>query len=355
MNESKKTDGIDATSAKNYLTLLAEYRARKSGAPIESSFVKFEGIEEEKDAYNPSGPFSISGNSKIFQWARVESRTAQDAVSMLFEQTSENVFSLVKNIPALPMEDPFTAQINDQIVVGGVEISKDEHQRVIGYHTVFYRGRSLESLTLFAEGPNGMKDIRLATLLENAAGESRILVFTRPHIPLQARMMGRIAVTTIASLDELTIERLVVEHTEIIPDIFTDTEWGGVNDVYIFGPEQPELVGVLCHIAKFDENNKRHYAAAAFVFNTESHTCSPLEMIAERADFPMGPIKIMPENLDNPEMYDDLADVIFSSRLVSLDGTMLTSKTLALTCGLSDAATGMCIIPNPFPKLISML
>jgi hypothetical protein len=378
MDESEKINELQI-AAKEYSELLAEYRAKRTQREDipQASFVTFEGIEEEKDAYNPSGPFRIEDTTyskkypETYQWARVESRTAQDAVAMLFEETEKNVFTRVKNISALPIEDPFICQIGDEIVVGGVEISKDEHDRVIGYHTAFYRGASLDSLSLFTVAPDGMKDIRLAELpMGEGKNEfsARIVVFTRPHIPVHARMMGRIAVTTIASLDELTTQRLAVEFTQIVPGLFTDTEWGGVNDVYVL---KNGLVGALCHIAKFDDNNKRHYAAAVFVLDaasvssaTSSGTinCSPLEIIAERADFPMGPIKIMPENLNNPEMYDDLADVIFSSRLVAVDAeggmiaqnadTMMASETLSLTCGLSDAATGVLLIPNPFPKII---
>jgi hypothetical protein len=161
-------------------------------------------------------------------------------------------------------------------------------------------------------------------------------------------MVGRIAVTTIATLDDLTPERLIPEHTELLTNLFAPEEWGGVNDTYILPNGR---IGALAHVSKYDAEGKRHYAAAAFVYDPRTKWCSPLEIFAERGDFPMGPVKIMPENLNRPEMHDDLADVVFSSRLVPVAGDIMTAQTLQLTCGLSDAAVGVMLVPNPFPAL----
>jgi hypothetical protein len=371
---------MEMNAVKNYTQLLAEYAERKESANEEpqNSLVKFIGIGEGKDAYNPSGPFSRDG--KTYQWARVESREQQDAVTMLFEETGANEFTLVPDSPILPMEDPFISFVGEEMLVGGVEISKDENGMVISYRTIFYRGASFDTLTLFALGPDGMKDIRICDL-GNVGDRSHVFVFTRPHIPLHGRFIGRIAVTTLTSLDEIHADRLAVEHTEVLSDLFADDEWGGVNDAYVLGDG---LIGALCHIAKYDEEGKRHYAAAAFVIDTATMNHSPLEIIATRADFPDGPIKIMPDNLGNPEMYDDLADVIFSSRLTipptplphsvgvsessnsnfaassnpnsaAKSDDISSAPILQLTCGLSDAAVGVCIISNPFLRLIKAL
>lgn len=337
----------DAPVAKTYYELRDEHRTRRSavGTTAPGSLVTFAGIPEEKDAYNPSGVFMHDGEA--FQWARIESRDAQDAVSMLFRRTEETIFEPVIGAPILPLEDPFTAWIDDTLVVGGVEILKDEHGTVVGYRTQFFKGSSPFELEHFSCGPDDMKDIRFATCVPNGAGNG-IFVFTRPYIPEAARMVGRVAVTAIGSLDELAPGRLTPEHTEIVPHLFAEGEWGGVNDAYTL---PNGLVGALAHVAKYDSDWKRHYAAAVFVIDPYARLCSPLTMIAERGDFPMGPVKIMPEYQDRPDMYDDLADVIFPSRLSATDGDFLTASTLDLTCGLSDAATGVLQIPNPFPEI----
>lgn len=337
----------EAPRARTYYELRDEHRARRAAEPNldRGSLITFEGIPEEKDAYNPSGVFMAGGAA--YQWARVESRDAQDAVSMLFRQTEKTIFESVPEAPILPLEDPFTAWIDDTLVVGGVEILKDEHGTIVGYRTKFYRGSSPLELELFTCGPDDMKDIRFATCVPDGSDKG-VFVFTRPYIPEGARMVGRVAVTGIHSLDELTPERLMPEHTEIVPHLFAEGEWGGVNDAYTL---PNGLVGALAHVARYDSDWKRHYAAAVFVIDPFARLCSPLTMIAERGDFPMGPVKIMPEYLDRPDMHDDLADVIFPSRLSTIGGDLLTASTLQLTCGLSDAATGILEIPNPFPAI----
>jgi hypothetical protein len=91
MDESEKINELQIT-AKEYSELLAEYRAKRTQREDipQASFVTFEGIEEEKDAYNPSGPFRIEDTTyskkypETYQWARVESRTAQDAGEKYF-------------------------------------------------------------------------------------------------------------------------------------------------------------------------------------------------------------------------------------------------------------------------------
>lgn len=346
--------------AKTYDELLADHRARKEKDKryaSEGQLLSFRGIPDGKDAYNPSGPFIHDG--RTYQWARIESRDAQDAVAMLFMEVDAGVYERVSGLEPLPLEDPFTSRIGDEFVVGGVEIRKDERGTVVGYRTLFYRGMSPESLKRFSCGPDGMKDIRLCELPiaadrkaeAHAIGAEipRIVIFTRPYVPEAGHIVGRVAMTRIGSLDELTPERLAPERTEVIPGLFAPAEWGGVNDTY---PLPNGLVGVLCHVSKFDARGKRHYAAAAFVIDPASREYSPLEMIAERGDFPMGPVKVMPEYLDNPEMHDDLADVIFSARLSAEGGDDLSSvPVLLLTCGLSDAAAGVRPVPNPFTRL----
>lgn len=336
-----------APEAKTYYELRDDHRARREAESIPNpgALVTFMGIPEGKDAYNPSGVFSVDGTR--YQWARVESREAQDAVSMLFRQIDSTTFELVPEAPILPLEDPFTSWIGDTLLVGGVEIRKDEHGTVVGYRTRFYKGSNPFDIESFSCGPDDMKDIRFSSCVPNNTDKG-IFVFTRPYIPEGARMVGRVAVTGITSLDEITPERFIPEHTEIVPHLFAEGEWGGVNDAYTFSNG---LVGALAHVAKYDSDGKRHYAAAVFVIDPYARLCSPLTMIAERGDYPMGPVKIMSEYLDRPEMHDDLADVVFPSRLSAADGDFLQAQILTLMCGLSDAVVGILSVPNPFPDI----
>ncbi len=78
----------------------------------------------------------------------------------------ENEKWIVDNsIPPLPLQDPFVTQVNGEFIVGGVEVFDDvENPGMLNYRTNFYRGNSLRSLTLFAKGPDRMKDIRLLQL-----------------------------------------------------------------------------------------------------------------------------------------------------------------------------------------------
>lgn len=335
--------------AKSYEELLAEHCARKAADPHQSKgrLITVHGLAEGKDAYNPSGPFSFEDAEYL--WFRVESRDKLDAVAMLAKKTAEDVYELVYDVPALPIEDPFISFVSGRMVVGGVEVFKDEHDRVTGYRTVFYQGASFRDLKQFAVGPDGMKDIRMAQLTKGRDA-GKIHVFTRPFFPIHSRMMGRIATTTLSSLEEIDSKRLSAQNTQWVQGLFIETEWGGVNDVYELSED---LIGALCHISRFDSRGKRNYAAAAMVFNRANQTYSPLQIIADRGDFPMGPVKIMPENVARPEMHDDLADVVFSSRLTSVSGNILSSVSLELTCGLSDATAGIITIPNPFSRIIN--
>jgi hypothetical protein len=84
---------------------------------------------------------------------------------MFFTEQSGRWIPL-KGGPVFKMQDPFFTFIDHELIFGGVET----FPRPLGgndYKTIFFRGRTLDAikpLTPFAEGPLGMKDIRLVDL-----------------------------------------------------------------------------------------------------------------------------------------------------------------------------------------------
>ena len=120
----------------------------------------------------------------------------------------------------------------------------------------------------------------------------------------------------------------VILQAELLPQ-FIPEEWGGANEVHVL---KDGRLGVLGHIARFDEEGARHYFAMAFEYDPECQHAGPMQIIAVREDFPPGDSK-----------RPDLKDVIFPGGLVrQRDGTAW------LYAGLSDSEAGRVLIPDPF-------
>lgn len=164
-----------------------------------------------------------------------------------------------------------------------------------------------------------MKDIRLCQLEDN-----RILVMTRPQGEIGGR--GKVAYTIISTLDDLNIES--IEQAKILEKQFLPEEWGGCNELHLL---KNGKVGVLSHIAKYDEKGDRHYYSTAFCFDYHTGEYSPMKIIAIRNNFQEGPSK-----------RPDLKDVIFSGGLIRKNGKA------DLFCGVSDAQGHMITISDPF-------
>ena len=112
---------------------------------------------------------------------------------------------------------------------------------------------------------------------------------------------------------------------------FYPEEWGGANEAHLLSNG---LVGVLGHIACFDDEMNKHYYPMVFAFDPGSKTASGMEIIAIRKNFPEGPAKL-----------PSLIDVLFSGGLVRRgDGTA------ELYVGVSDAEAHRIVIPDPFDK-----
>ncbi|MGU3472921.1 MTP-1 family protein [Paenibacillus sp. D51F] len=299
--------------------LLAEYRA--SGARAEApERIPFAEVGE-KDVYNIAAPIVESGRLVIP--GRVESRDSEHSAVVFFEEAGGRWLPL-EGAPVLELQDPFHCRIGGELVVGGVEIyPHPDNEGALMWRTVFYRGSGLEDLKPFFKGPDGMKDIRLVELADGEVG-----VFTRPQGEKGGR--GKIGFAQAASLEQLTLD--LIENAPLLEGQFAEGEWGGANEAHLL---QDGRIGVLGHVACFDEAGDRHYYPMAFVFDPVSASCSELGILAERSVFLPGPAK-----------RADLQDVVFSGGLLRR-----TDGTAVLYAGISDADAQRLVIDDPFAGL----
>lgn len=294
--------------------LLDDYKERRRVLVAEK--FTFGGVDG-RDVYNIATP--LVHDDELLLPARVEPRESEYSQVVFFRQDNGTWFPK-EGIPPLSLQDPFWTWIKGELVLGGVEVFPHPTiPNALGWRTNFYRGPSPDKLEHFASGPDGMKDIRLVEL-----DSGRIGVFTRPQGQVGGR--GTIGYVEIERLDELTPE--VMAKAELLSQ-FVSEEWGGANEVHLLNNGK---LGVLGHIACFDENQGKHYYAMVFAFDPLTKQASSMQIIATREDFPAGASK-----------RPDLEDVIFSGGLVRLpDGTAW------FYAGLSDAEAGRVLISDPF-------
>ncbi len=279
----------------------------------------FEGVGES-DVYNITAPFDNLGEQVIA--GRVECRDSEESEIVFFHYDAiQDAWITKKDVPRLQLQDPFVTRIAGELILGGVEIfPHPEKQGMLSYRTVFYRGETIKDLKRFAIGPEGMKDIRLIEL-----DKGKIGVCTRPQGEIGGR--GQIGFLIIDSLEELTIDTIQSAH--LFTEQFTTEEWGGANQLHLL---KNDLIGVLGHIARFDEEGNRHYYSMTFAINPKTMQISPCKLIAIRANFPSGDAK-----------RPDLVDVIFSGGL-----RRNQNKTAQLYVGASDAEAHTIQIEDPF-------
>lgn len=298
--------------------LLEEYQADNSSnnSSVKLNFLL--GDREGKDVYNITAPFEWEGKTLLA--GRVEDRDSEHSEVIFFEQKGES-WVPVEEAPVLQLQDPFVTKVDDLLVVGGVEIFPDEENPgALCWRTIFYRGASIKELKRFAKGPDKMKDIRLLQL-----ADKRILAAVRPQGAVGGR--GKIGFTIINTLEELTEE--TINKADILKGQFIDEEWGGCNEMHLL---ENGKVGILSHIACFDEKGGRHYYSTCFVYDVETKDYTPMKMISARKDFAPGASK-----------RPDLEDVIFSGGLIRThDGKA------QLFCGVGDAEAHMRVIEDPF-------
>lgn len=281
--------------------------------------ITFLGVEGY-DVYNISPAFQWDGETYIA--GRVEKRENEFSMVRFFKKTGEDEYTAV--LPEMTfnlLQDPFVTVIDGQLILGGVQIVSDplHSNRIISWHTCFYKGTALNELKLFAIGPSHMKDIRLCQLADGRVG-----CFTRPQGRKGGR--GRIGYIEFESLDHVNGEEMLdahIYHTHFLPE-----EWGGANEVHLL---KNGKLGVVGHIARRDEEGL-HYQGMCFAFDPKTKEHTPLQVIACRKDMSKGPSK-----------RPDLIDVLFTGGIVrNNDGTA------TLYTGVSDCEAYCAVIDDPF-------
>lgn len=280
-----------------YQRYLAQRMPRKCGK------IRFHGVKGV-DVYNSSAPFRDAERRLIA--ARVEARASEMSQVCFFEWDGLNDALLVEDAPRFALQDPFVCWIDNQRVVGGVEVEFDAHNQPVRWRTQFWAGPSIFHMRLMTKGPWGMKDIRLVSL-----PDARVLVFTRPQGAIGGRgMIGWTIVDTLKDLNASSIDKAtLLHHVESM-------DWCGVNAAQLLPDGRVE---VLAHVAHFDSELNRHYYAARFIFDYHSGQSSPIEIVACRDDFLPGESK-----------RDDLRDVVFPA------GWLQMPEGRLLFCGTSD-------------------
>lgn len=285
--------------------------------PVNPEKLTFTGVGD-RDVYNITAPFEDEGELVIA--GRVEARDTEHS-EVYFFVNRDGVWTPREGAPVFELQDPFVTRIGGELVLGGVEIFPHPmNEGALGWRTVFYKGSTIENLKLLFKGPDGMKDLRLAELKDGS-----IAVMTRPQGEKGGR--GKIGFVRIASLEELTLD--VIEEAPLLEEQFAEREWGGANELHILNNSH---IGVLGHIASFDEEGNRHYYPMVFSLNPETGEHTEIQLIAIRDDFLAGASK-----------RPDLVNVVFSGGLVRKE-----DGTAEFYAGISDAEAHRITIQDPF-------
>lgn len=303
--------------------LLAAYEAEKTIR--DAHRIQFLGVDGY-DVYNITPDFEVDGKHYIA--GRVEKRDTEFSMVRFFEKTAPYTYQAV--LPEMTFkhfQDPCVAKIHGEIIIGGVQIIADplREDKIVSWHTCFYRGKTLSDLRLFAIGPSHMKDIRLVEM-----ADGRIGIFSRP----QGRDGGKGTIGFIAvdTLDDVGPENILdakLFRTHFIPE-----EWGGANEIHLLSSGLLGVVGhISCSTGSHEEGNRQlHYQSMFFVLDPKTMTHTPVKIIARRGDMSKGPSK-----------RPDLVDVLFTGGL-----TRNGDGTATLYTGVSDCEAYCATIDDPF-------
>lgn len=293
--------------------LLAAHRL--NNRIIKTKKITFRGVKGE-DVYNIAAPLVWQG--KTYLPGRVEPRHKEASRIVFFAEIGNDLYSATK-YQILNFQDPCVTMIDEHLVIGGTEIFTDDKDNITHWHTTFYKGTGLDSLEKALVAPYKMKDVRL---LEDKHG---IHVFSRPQGGKAGP--GKIGYTFAAKFSDITTN--IIDGAAIIPNQFSDTTWGGVNDAFVL---KNGWLGILGHIATFSAGNVRHYYGMTFAFNPKTKVATQMKIICERNDFAAGETK-----------RPDLVDVVFVGGIIRHDDGLAT-----LYAGLSDAEGHYAILEDPF-------
>ncbi len=233
--------------------------------------------DEDLAVYNITAPFLYGDEHYIA--GRTERRQGEARSQIRFYKRDQEDGTWIQDVsmPVLGLEDPFVTRLNDKWVVGGVKLRKDESGEP-SYETHMYVVDDLKAIDPDTEptivGPIGMKDIRLLQL-----ESGKILVATRPQGDKGGK--GKMGVITVDDISEINAEML--QDAPIIEGLFADehNEWGGANELYEL---DDGTIGVLGHIARFDENKNREYYAMTWRLDPQNITVWDEKIVAS-SDF----------------------------------------------------------------------
>ena len=326
----KNRDNEGEVAPKSSIELLQEFKQQEEIEKMpRGERLKFKGVGG-KDVYNITAPFEVDGVNYIL--GRVEPRGSHTDTESMFFIKEEGYWIPDKSKPIFEMQDPFFTKIDDELIVGGVETFRDKNSKSsdeVTWKTVFYKGKNLNDLEKFAEGPEGMKDIRVIKLPNDKIG-----VFTRPG-SLKTRekdgIGGNIGYIEIDSLNELNIEN--INKAKIIEGFFAKGEWGGVNEVHLLNNGK---LGVLGHIAFNGKEKSKHYYGIIFSFDSESKQVSGKKIISTAGCFNDGEVK-----------KESLRDVFYSG------GLKIENNEVRIYGGIGDAEAGSKKVGNSLDDLFS--
>ncbi len=262
-------------------------------------------------------------------WPGGIQRRMADSSVRLFTQSGADEWTLVKDSMTYPLEDPYVAVINDELIMGGTHVRKMLGE-IDTYYAYFYRGKGVDDLSYFTTGPDYMKDIRLVTLADGRLG-----VFSRPRSEAIREKYGSESVvgfTVVDSIDAMSGE--AIENAPVVEGLFEPDEWGGCNQCYLLDSGKIGVIGHKCYKEMDDDSDieMRVYLNVSFVFDVERHEASDLKIIGTRNCYPEGPAK-----------KEDLADCAFTIGIV-----MREDGRADLYSGIGDVEVGRIVIDYPF-------
>lgn len=292
--------------------------------------------------YNPS---TFIGETLL---ARIEERGDETSSEVGLFLHKDGILSLVESAPRLKgIQDPyylgtFRDPINPEAapyhVIGGVKISVDtETGKVTDWQDLNYCYKeSLDEIVRdgepipFLESAHHSKDLRYVQL------EDCIAVCPRPQGSFGGKgRIGFFLTENLLSLQSDLDEYFTrADEATLIPDIFADDEWGGINQMIPMPNGSICLIGHKAHRTIDNGDSNLHYRPFSCLLDplTGMLLAPPVELDVDPYDFEY----VLPKR-------PDLDDVIFTS------GIKMTNDpaTVLFIGGVKDAAIGMKSVPNP--------
>lgn len=300
-------------------------------------------IPDDYIAYNPSAIWTVESKSKKYHdimYVRVEPNRSCPNSSHLGKSRVRPYIIDVNNFnkPLKPYyeaeekmgEDAALTRIKRRLGSGAMEVIwllscvdaqpiSDKPDRVKTLHTKFYAGKKLNALEHIADGPEWMKDIRIAQSL----GSTVLHIYGRPRPKEYSGNITHITIDSINKLNKQVISEAPFIKDDLLP--IGSGIWGGVNDVINIDADNNILVAHRARRTDKD-GSKPHYEAVLYGHNTREKSIVDLGVLATADLFPAGTVKA------NETM--DLHDVVFTGG--GYNGTLEY-----VTYGVRDGSIGI--------------